>query len=140
MLTGQAEGNDESSPAVLARVKYWIEFFVNTIKDDPVTEIRSLIATSLITGSGYEYKHAELKSEDDVVIDTLRPQPAALSRDPRRKPGASARTAESEVQTRELTAVAPILKLNVDIKIKMRSRVGNGSVFYKSAADNSILI
>ncbi len=34
MLTGQAEGNDESSPAVLARVKYWIEFFVNTIKED----------------------------------------------------------------------------------------------------------
>ena len=31
-------------------------------------------------------------------------------------------------------------KLNIDIKNKMRSRVGNGSVFYKSAADNSILI
>lgn len=31
-------------------------------------------------------------------------------------------------------------KLNFDIKNKMRSRVANGSVFYKSAADNSILI
>lgn len=31
-------------------------------------------------------------------------------------------------------------KLNCELKIKMRSRAANGSVFYKSAADNSLII